>query len=241
MTAVAIRDKAGFDYAGLDPTEAEQARGHAAWVRDTYGALQATTMETVAEIGLRLLQARETVGHGKFMPWVSSECGFSHSTALRMMDVAENIGPDQIRHVMNLPASFVYKVAAKSTPPEIREEFKAQLAAGERIYTGTIESRILEARMKAKRAKKRMRMSPAQIKASDARERREEAESERRAAESQAALAAARAVVEALFSRLTTDETEKLLELGKRARYRVADVVIERLGALTAADIAILA
>lgn len=232
MNELLIRGKEGFDYAGLEPAVAEQAREHAAWVRDTYGALQATTMETVAEIGQRLLLARQTVGHGKFMPWVQAECGFSHSTALRMMDVAENIGADQVRHVTNLPASFVYKVAAKSTPPEIRDEFKAQIAAGKPIYTGSIERRILEARMKAKRAKKRLKMTPAQIKALDARERREEQAIERRAAESKAALAAARVVVDALFSRLTPEEKVTLLGLGERARYRVADAVIERLGAL---------
>lgn len=232
MTALAIRDKARFDYAGLEPVEAEQARAHAAWVRDTYGALQATTMETVAEIGLRLLQARETVGHGKFMPWVQAECGFSHSTALRMMDVAENIGPDQIRHVTNLPASFVYKVAAKSTPPEIREEFKAQLAAGEQIYTGTIESRILEARMKAKRAKKRLRMSAAQIKAEESRIARAAAEDEKAAAKRKASAAAARSIIDAVFSRMTVDEVEQLAGLAKTAGYRISDALMERLASL---------
>jgi hypothetical protein len=231
MTPLAVRGKAGFDYAGLEPVVAEQPESMLRGSGTPMARFRPPRWRRSPR-SASALKARETVGHGKFMPWVSSECGFSHSTALRMMDVAENIGPDQIRHVTNLPASFVYNVAAKSTPPEIREEFKAQLVAGEQIYTGTIESRILEARMKAKRAKKRLRMTPAQIKALDARERREEQAMERRAAESKAAMAAARAVVEALFSRLTPDETVTLLDLGERARYRVADAVIERLGAL---------
>lgn len=148
----------GFDYADMAPGEVAKAKAAAEWVRGTYRALEATTLEAFAEIGERLLEARETVGHGRFMAWVKSECdGISHSTALRMMDVAKNIGLAHIPHVVNLPRALVYEVAADSTPPAIRAEVMAKAEAGEPIYSGTVLLTIKAARMRAQNAKRRAR------------------------------------------------------------------------------------
>ena len=158
FTRAATVPARGFDYGRMAPAEVAKAKAAAEWVRGTYRALEATTLEAFAEIGERLLEARETVGHGRFMAWVKSECdGISHTTALRMMDVAKNIGLAQIPHVVNLSRTLVYEVAAESTPPAIRAEVMAKAVAGQPIYGGTVLSEIKMARLKAQTAKRRAR------------------------------------------------------------------------------------
>lgn len=153
QVAIPIR----YDYGALPADLAETARSCAQWVRDTYQALEATTLETMAEIGVRLLQAKETVGHGGFMRWVQVECGVSHSTALRMMALAETFGSDHIRHVTNLPRRLVYDVVARSTPDDIRADFKAKVEAGEAIEPEEFATRIDAAKYGVRMAKIKLR------------------------------------------------------------------------------------
>lgn len=210
----------GFDYLALEPAEAEAAKTTAAWVRSTYGALEATTLETFAEIGERLLQARETVGHGRFMAWVKAECGgISHTTAGRMMDVARNIGLAQIPHVVNLPRRLVYDVAAASTPEDIRSDFKAKAAAGV-LEPAEFENRIALAKSELIFARARMRdrkASPEKVAAFQKRnaERDRRAalarldEEDARAAKYAEDLRIAREVADAVKARLTADEFDR--------------------------------
>ena len=239
FTRAATVPARGFDYADMAPAEVTTAKAAAEWVRGTYRALEATTLETFAEIGERLLEARETVGHGRFMAWVKSECdGIPHTTALRMMDVAKNIGLAQIPHVVNLPRSLVYEVAAESTAPAIRAEVMAKAEAGQPIFGGSVILTIRAARQRAQEAKRRARgkVTPAKAqKAERAKAREAKRMAEIQARDAQAAERGAR-LAAIILGRLTGEDraaVAALLPTG-HARYSV----LERMGERIAAEVA---
>ena len=213
------QNRSAFDYASVPAEHISGAQECAAWVRSTMGKLEADTIETMAVVGARLIEAKDAIGHGAFMKWVKAECGLSHSTALRAMGLAENFGIDQIRHVTNLPRALVYEVVAPSTPAAVKEEIRAKISAGEPIDRKELESRIASAKSDAALFKARTRGKPATAaniaaykERSEAAQRRGELadieENDQRALARADALADARVITDLLVSRLTPDEYE---------------------------------
>lgn len=54
------------------------------------------TAQGIIEIGQRLIEVKEKLGHGNFLPWIRDEFGWSDETAHRFMNVAQNL--PQIPH-----------------------------------------------------------------------------------------------------------------------------------------------
>jgi Protein of unknown function (DUF3102) len=69
----------------------------------------------VIEIGRRLTDAKERCGHGKWLPWLKREFGWSEDSALRFMQVAEFAKNRSLRD-LEIPVSGLYLLAAPSTP-----------------------------------------------------------------------------------------------------------------------------
>lgn len=116
-----------FTYDLLTEDQAVSAKADAAWVRERYASLEASTLEATVEIGQRLVAARESIGHGHFLQWVESEFDFGRRVAQNMMQVADRFGSNTQR-VAHLPQRSVYLLAAPSTPEAIREEVLAKPA-----------------------------------------------------------------------------------------------------------------
>jgi len=78
------------------------------------------TAEDIIAIGHDLIEVKERLGHGQFIPWLQSEFGMSRQTAHDFIRVAERFG-DKCRKFLHLPVSVLYELAAPSTPDEVVE------------------------------------------------------------------------------------------------------------------------
>ena len=103
-----------FDYAALGSPEVEQQlRASATRIRE----MQRTS---IVDIGRELIAVKERLDHGKFLDWIESEFAWSRRTAVNMMQAASEFGA-KWEMIAHLPATAIYRLAAPSTPPEVRE------------------------------------------------------------------------------------------------------------------------
>jgi hypothetical protein len=86
----------------------------------------------VVEIGRRLTECREIVGHGRWLSWLDAEFGWTDQTARNYMRVYEM---SKTKNFLNstLSISVVYQIAAPNTPEPARNEILDRANAGENI------------------------------------------------------------------------------------------------------------
>src|SRR5262249_10639372 len=120
-------------------------------------ALRSRVVEDVAEIGRILTEAKETVGHGNWLPWLDREFGWEETTALNFMRVHKFVQELQSESanvcVFHMPVSSVYLLAAPSTPHEAREEIIERVSAGETVPVTEVK-RTIESAKARQRPKK---------------------------------------------------------------------------------------
>jgi DUF3102 family protein len=101
----------------------------------------------IVMIGRILVEAKEEVGHGKYEKWVREELGYSPSTALNYVRSYElfnsvtgyGFEPPQI------DARSLYRLAAPSTPREVRAEFLEKATSPEGISKEEVAKLVAEA------------------------------------------------------------------------------------------------
>ncbi|MBA2400593.1 MAG: DUF3102 domain-containing protein [Bradyrhizobium sp.] len=105
--------------------------------------LTSTATETIMEIGRELILAREQIDHGGFELWIEHELSIGMRTAQNYMSVAR-LADDQGKSatVALLPPSTAYRLAAKSTPAEIRDYIIRRAEVGEIVTDGTVRDMI---------------------------------------------------------------------------------------------------
>lgn len=126
-------NRKGFDYTGLDIETSQFVQQQTGEIR----VLMKRTAQGIVEIGQKLIEVKERLGHGSFLDWLEAEFGWNRRTAHRFMSVAEQFGGkcDKLSH-LNLAPSALYILAAPSTPKAVRDEALARAEAGESItYT----------------------------------------------------------------------------------------------------------
>lgn len=84
------------------------------------------------EIGQKLIEIKEKLGHGNFRPWLKAEFGWSMRTAARFMQVASQFKCANLAH-LDIAASALYLLAEPSTPEEARKEVFELAKEGENI------------------------------------------------------------------------------------------------------------
>ena len=102
-----------FDYASLDASAAAKAQKSAKRIRSFEKA-------AAIDIGRELLAIKDALPHGRFLPWIEAEFGYSRRTATNMMAVATTFC-DTWEAVSHLPPTVLYQLAAPSTPDAVRE------------------------------------------------------------------------------------------------------------------------
>jgi hypothetical protein len=107
--------------AAADPVLAEHA--------DAIRALGRQTIENVIEIGRRLTEAKQIVGHGGWLVWLEREFGWTDRTALNFMRVYELNGKSETISDLDLPLRALYVLAAPSTPESATTEILAASTA----------------------------------------------------------------------------------------------------------------
>ena len=100
-------------------------------------------VEDVIEIGRRLAECRDVVGHGNWLPWLDREFGWSEATARNFMRVHELAKTKSANFAdLNLPISTLYLLAAPTVADEIRDEFLGRAANGEQVSQEDVKTAI---------------------------------------------------------------------------------------------------
>jgi hypothetical protein len=94
------------------------------------------------EIGLRLSECKQLLGHGNWLPWLDHEFQWSERTALNFMRIHELSLKSANVADLDLPASALYLLAAPSTPEAVRADILARADAGEAFSVADVRRAI---------------------------------------------------------------------------------------------------
>jgi Protein of unknown function (DUF3102) len=126
---------------GQDPALAK----HAAVIRE----LSKRVMKDIIEIGRRLTEAKELVGHGNWAGWLKTEFDWSAGTALNFMHVftfAEDYKSKKFTDLniadLNIAPSAMYALARPSMPDEVRDDMMERAGAGEAITNTKVKEAL---------------------------------------------------------------------------------------------------
>lgn len=120
-----------FEYERLDAETRITVQRHTSEIKN----LLRRTTEQIIEIGLKLTDVKNQLGHGKFRSWLKTEFDWSIPTANRFMQVADKFKNLNLRH-LDIAASALYLLASPSTSEEARTEAHQRASQGENItYT----------------------------------------------------------------------------------------------------------
>jgi len=103
-------------------------------------ALMRRTAQDIIEIGLKLTEVKEELGHGNFIKWLDTEFGWSGATATRFMQVGNQFKFVKLTN-LEIAASALYLLARPSTPEEARQEALERAFQGE-VITHTLAKQI---------------------------------------------------------------------------------------------------
>ncbi|ARV58976.1 hypothetical protein BZZ01_10300 [Nostocales cyanobacterium HT-58-2] len=120
-----------FDYSALDTVTYMAVQQYTSEIK----ALMRRSAQDVIELGQKLIEVKQHLGHGNFRKWLKSEFNWSISTATKFMQVGEQFKCVNFTH-LKITASALYLLAAPSTPPEARAEALENARCGENMtYT----------------------------------------------------------------------------------------------------------
>ncbi|NJO97109.1 MAG: DUF3102 domain-containing protein [Pleurocapsa sp. CRU_1_2] len=117
-----------FDYSQLDSETSVFIREQTEEIR----GLMRRTAQGIVDIGQKLLDIKEKLGHGNFLNWLKKEFDWSELTAQRFMQVARQFKSTNLLDLEIAP-SALYILSAPSTPDSMREEILSRAQAGENI------------------------------------------------------------------------------------------------------------
>lgn len=106
--------------------------------------IRAVAASAVVEIGRHLIEAKDRVGHGHFLSWLSAEFQWKRITAHNYMTVTERFGNVQALEHLPLTREALYLLAAPSVPDEAREAALNKAEAGEQITKSEAEKIIAD-------------------------------------------------------------------------------------------------
>jgi hypothetical protein len=151
-----------FNYDTLPAATAASLRKQAARIRDGVKATTAAIIEVgrdliAAKQSLRdLIAAKQSLEHSQFCEWVEAECAFSVRSAQNYMRAAEFVEGKNATVAFLQPAT-VYKLSAKSAPPEVVQEVIERAAKGKVISDRDVIAALIEAKFQRREAKAKQR------------------------------------------------------------------------------------
>lgn len=112
--------------------------------------LKQQTAQNIIEIGKRLTQVKDSLGHGEWLPWLEQKVQFNRVTAWKFMKAAKEFS--NVSAIKHLDSTKV--LALLDLPSEDREEFTStshELPSGETKTVDEMTTRELQAAIKAKK------------------------------------------------------------------------------------------
>ena len=127
----------GFDYSSLDTATSDFVRQQTGEIK----VLMKRTAQDIIEVGQKLIQVKERLGHGNFGTWLATEFNWDERTARRFMNVAESFSDksDIMSEVYFAPTAL-YELSSPSTPEAARSEALTRAKAGESITPKTAKA-----------------------------------------------------------------------------------------------------
>jgi hypothetical protein len=211
-----------FDPAASEFDYSEIALATADYVRGTTTRIRSRINDSYLETGNDLISVKKALGHGWFGKWLKAEFGWSDQTAQNLMNAARLVkGKNQ--NFGKLPASAVYKLAAKDAPADVVTAIVARVESGETVSFKEISSSLAEAK-KRDAAARREQAHPArakrQKKAREQRQRRlEQDQAERQQRELQQEQLADEAV--ALLKERLGGDFPRFVQLFDQAHFQI--------------------
>lgn len=99
------------------------------------GQLIHRSAQDIFDIGQKLIEVKEKLGHGRFALWLNAEFNWSESAARRFMQVAHQFKSVNFAD-LKIATSALYLLASNNNPPAARQEALKRAKQGERIdYT----------------------------------------------------------------------------------------------------------
>lgn len=123
-----ISAEQGFDYATLDAETRIVVQQRTGEIK----SLLRRTATEIIDIGQKLSEVKQQLGHGNFRNWLKSEFDWGIWTATKFMQVAERFECVKFTH-LDIVVSALYLLASPSTPEEARGEALERASLGENI------------------------------------------------------------------------------------------------------------
>lgn len=117
-----------FDYGTLDMETRVVVQQKTGEIKDRLKR----TAQDIVEIGERLIDIKERLGHGRFGEWLKVEFEMSHPTANNLMSVAESFKFLNFTNLSIAP-SALYALSAPSVPEAARKEAVERATNGEHV------------------------------------------------------------------------------------------------------------
>lgn len=95
-------------------------------------ALLRRTAQDIIDVGLKLSEVKQELGHGNFLAWLRREFDWSESAARKFMQVSRQFKTVKFTN-LNIAPSALYLLSADSTPESAREEALQLADSGEVI------------------------------------------------------------------------------------------------------------
>lgn len=134
LVPIAVNGTSEFTF---DPNEsrlAERSRVRAGRIRKHVESGNVAYLK----VGRELLEAKADLGHGKFLPWVRSEFGWSERTVQNFMNAAS--AASRYPQFESLPRTAQALLGMKNTPESVREAIRHRLDQGERIKLDEVKA-----------------------------------------------------------------------------------------------------
>lgn len=90
------------------------------------------TAEDIIQIGLKLIEVKKRLPHGKWGEWLACEFGWTDRTAQNFMNIAQRLNPKRVSD-LELSRRVLQLLAAPSTPDEAIDEAISRASDGETI------------------------------------------------------------------------------------------------------------
>ncbi|WP_013334623.1 DUF3102 domain-containing protein [Gloeothece verrucosa] len=124
-----ITDKiSSFDYAVLSPEIRNLVQNRTCELK----SLMRRSAQDMIEIGQKLIEVKEQLGHGYFRAWLKTEFEWSIRTATRFMQVTTQFKAANLDN-LNIAVSALYLLAVPSTPEKARQEVLELAQRGQTI------------------------------------------------------------------------------------------------------------
>jgi Protein of unknown function (DUF3102) len=119
----------GFDYRMIASQEdREWAESAAGFI--TFGLGQAVVK--VLEAGNLLMEAKQRLPYGEYLPWVQQACGLKPRYAQQLIKAAEWSNAQHVAHLNGVAdIATLFLLSADATPEDVRAWFMARAAAGD--------------------------------------------------------------------------------------------------------------